>query len=177
LTAIPQVPETVVPMKLIVYKSLVDPAELKQTAENMKNELFVKRFSKPRPEDIRIVSVDKYYDPYVLVDAKYRIEYFTKKVFSFEVTETAKEVKILGETFTPQMVPVVGTTPEQYRKMVNIEGQEWSFYEDKAYFILDKNGAEVLPEQVPIAPSRITLKRYSKSSEKTTTKLGFMKAR
>jgi hypothetical protein len=172
LTAIPQVPETVVPMKLIVYKSLVDPAELKQTAENMKNELFVKRFSKPRPEDIRIVSVDKYYDPYVLVDAKYRIEYFTKKVFSFEVTETAKEVKILGETFTPQMVPVVGTTPEQYRKMVNIEGQEWSFYEDKAYFILDKNGAEVLPEQVPIAPSednpKKILKEFGKNNDQTT---------
>ena len=73
LTAIPEVPENITQRKVIVYKSRVDPAALKQKAEEMKNELFVKRFSKPKPEDIHVVSVDKNYEPYVLVDAKYRI--------------------------------------------------------------------------------------------------------
>ena len=170
MTAIPQIPENIAQIKVIVYKSRVDPATLKQTAEEMKNELFVKRFSKPKPEDIHVVSVDKHYEPYVLVDAKYRIEYFTKKVYTFEVAEKAKEIKILGETFKPQMVPIPDSEPEQFRKVIRLEGQEWSFYEDKAYFILDKSGREILPDQVPIAPSednpRKILKEFGDKAEK-----------
>jgi hypothetical protein len=172
LTAIPQVPENIVQRKVIVYKSRVDPAMLKQKAEEMKSELFVKRFSKPKPEDIHVVSVDKCYNPYVLVDAKYRIEYFTKKLYTFEVAEKAKEVKILGESFKPQMVPIPGTEPEQFRKVISLEGREWSFYEDKTYFILDKTGREILPDQVPIAPSEDNpskiLKEFGKNTEKVT---------
>ncbi len=170
LTAIPQIPENIVQMKVIVYKSRVNTAALKQTAEEIKNELFIKRFSKPKPEDIHIVSVDKHYEPYVLVDAKYRIEYYTKKVYTFEVAEKAKEVKILGETFKPQMVVIPDSEPEQFRKVISLEGQEWSFYEDKAYFILDKSGREILPDQVPIAPSednpKKILKEFGKKAEK-----------
>ena len=170
LTAIPEVPENIVQRKVIVYKSRVDTAMLKQKAEEMKNELFVKRFSKPKPEDIHVVSVDKSYEPYVLVDAKYRIEYFTKKIYTFEVAEKAKEIKILGESFKPQMMSIPGTEPEQFRKVISLEGHEWSFYEDKAYFILDKTGREILPDQVPIAPSEDNpqkiLKEFAKKAEK-----------
>ena len=143
---------------------------LKQKAEEMKNELFIKRFSKPKPEDIHVVSVDKHYEPYVLVDARYRIEYFTKKTYAVEIAEKAKEVKILGESFKPQVVAIPGTEPEQFRKIISLEGQEWSFYEDKVYFILDKNGKEISPDNVPIAPSednpRKLLKEFKKKTEK-----------
>jgi len=170
LTAIPQVPENIVQRKVIVYKSRVDPATLKQTAEEMKNELFVKRFSKPKPEDIHVVSVDKHYEPYVLVDAKYKIDYYIKKIYTFEVTEKAQEVKILGESFKPQMVLIPESAPEQFHKVVSIDGQELSFYEDKAYFILDKSGHEISPDQVPIAPSednpKKILKEFGKNIEK-----------
>ncbi|KON31940.1 hypothetical protein AC477_03610 [miscellaneous Crenarchaeota group-1 archaeon SG8-32-1] len=170
MTAISQVPENIVKRKVIVYKARVDPATLKQTAEEMKNELFVKRFSKPKPEDIHVVSVDKHYEPYVLVDAKYKIEYYTKKVYTFEVAEKAKEVKVLGESFKPQLVPIPDSEPEQFHKVVSIEGQELSSYEDKAYFILDKNGNEISPDQVPIAPSednpKKILKEFGKNAEK-----------
>jgi hypothetical protein len=170
LTAIPQVPESIAKMKVIVYKSRVDPAMLKQKAEEMKSELFVKRFSKHKPEDIHVVSVDKSYDPYVLIDARYRIEYYTKKGYSIEVAEKTKQVKILGEIFTPQLFAIPDTEPEQFQKIVTLEGQEWSFHEDKTYFILDKDGKEVSPDQVPIAPSEDNptklLKEFGKKTEK-----------
>ena len=171
MTAISQVPENIVKRKVIVYKARVDPATLKQTAEEMKNELFVKRFSKPKPEDIHVVSVDKHYEPYVLVDAKYKIEYYTKTVYTFEVTEKAKEVKILGESFKPQLVPIPDSEPKQFQKVVSIEGQELSSYEDKAYFILDKNGNEISPDQVPIAPSEDNPKKILKEFGKNTEKV------
>ncbi len=170
LTTIPEIPENIAQRKVIVYKSRVDPATLKQKAEEMKNELFIRRFSKPKLEDIHVVSVDKYYEPYVLVDAKYRIEYYTNKTFTFDITEKAKVVKILGETFKPKMVSIPNTDPEQFQKVINLEGQEWSFYEDKAYFILNKSGNEISPDEVPIAPSednpRKILKEFAKNAEK-----------
>ena len=170
MNAIPEVPENISQRKIIVYKSRVDPAMLKQKAEEMKSELFVKRFSKPKPEDIHVVSVDKHYEPYVLVDAKYRIEYFTKKLYTFEVADKARKVKILGESFKPQMMPIPGTEPEQLRKIISLEGHEWSFYEDKTYFILDKTGREILPDKVPVAPSEDNpgklLKEFGKKAEK-----------
>jgi hypothetical protein len=173
LTSLPQVQENIVAQtKVIVYKSRVDAATLKQKAEEMKNELFIKRFSKPKPEDIHVVSVDKHYEPYVLVDAKYRIEYYIKKIYTLEVAEKTKEVKILGESFKPQMVDVPDSEPEQFRKVVSLEGQEWAFYEDKAYFVLDKSGNEISPDQVPIAPSEDSpkkiLKQFGKNTEKVT---------
>ena len=172
MTSITQVPEKIVEQKVIVYKSRVDTATLKQKAEEMKNELFVKRFSKPKPEDIRVISVDKHYVPYVLVDAQYRIEYYTKKTYDIEIDEKAKEVKILGQTFTPQTLVIPDTEPTQFRRVIIVEGQEWSFYEASAYFILDKTGREILPDQVPIAPSednpKKLLKEFGNRTEKPT---------
>ena len=169
MTSIPQVPETIAEMKVIVYKARVDPATLKDRAEEMKNELFLKRFSKPKLKDIQVVSVDKNYDPYVLVDAKYRIEYYTKKVYSIEVTQKTKEVKILGTSFKAQMEAVPGSEPERYHNVIMVEGQEWSDFEDKVYLILDKNGNEISPDQIPIAPSeeqpKQLLNEFSKRTE------------
>jgi hypothetical protein len=171
LTSIPQIPENLAEMKVIVYKSRVDPATLKQTAEEMKNELFVKRFSRPKPEDIHVVSVDKHYEPYVLIDAKYRIEYFTKKTYTIEVSEKAKEIKFLEKTFKPQKIVIPNTETEQFHNVVYLEGQEGSFYEDSAYFILDKNGKEISPDQVPIAPSEDNPKKLLKEFRKKTGKV------
>jgi hypothetical protein len=172
LTSRPQVPENIAPLKVIVYKSKVDAATLKQKAEEMKSELFVKRFSKPNPEDIHVVSVDKHYEPYIVVDAKYRIDYHNKKVYSIEVADKAEEVKILGESFKPQKVPVRSSEPEGFRKVISLEGQELFVYEDKAYFILDKSGKEISPDKMPIAPSEERpeqiLKQFKKNTEEVT---------
>lgn len=171
MTASPQLQENIAQAKVIVYKSKVDPATLKQTAEEMKNELFVKRFAKPKPEDVHVVSVDKCYEPYVLVDAKYRIEYFTQKDYTIEVAKKAEEVKILGESFKPKKVAVPDTEPEQFRKFITLKGQERAMYEDRTYFILDKSGKEISPDNVPIAPSEDNPKRILKEFGKNTEKM------
>jgi len=151
LAEVPEVPERIARRKVIVYRSRVDPTIIKLTAEKMKNKLFVKfGFSKPKPEEIRVVSVDKYYEPYVLVDAKYSIDYYKTRVYTLDVDNETEEVKILGEAFKPETV--VGPTGES-RKVVKLEVNECLSYEDRAYIILDKTGREIPPDQVPSAPS------------------------
>ncbi len=151
MAEVPKVPEKAVRRKVIVYKSRVDPTIVKLTAEKMKSRLFVKfGFSKPRLEEIRVVSVDKYYLPYVLVDAKYSLEYYKTKVHALVVGNDAEKVRILDETFEPETV--VSSTGES-RKIIKLETEEFLSYENKAYFVLDQTGREIPPDQVPSAPS------------------------
>ncbi len=172
MTSVTQIPENIAQIKVIVYKSRIDAVTLKQKAEEMKNELFIKRFSKPKTEDIHVVSVDKHYEPYILVDAKYRIDYYSKKTYTIEVNEQIEEVKILGESFKPQAETILGSEPKQFHNVIILEGQELFSTEDKVYLILDKNGKEISPDQVPIAPSeenpKKILRQFKKNTEKTS---------
>ena len=168
MTEVSPVLEKIAKRKTIVYKSRVDPTIVKLTAEKMKNKLFIKfGFSKPRPEEIRVVSVDKYYEPYVLIDGKYSVDYYKKRVYTLDVDVRAEKVKILDKMFTPEsLVSPTGET----RRVIKLEAEESSSYEDKAYIVLDKSGREIPPDQVPSAPSedhpQKILKEFSKKSGK-----------
>jgi hypothetical protein len=151
LTEVSPIPEKITKRKLIVYRSRVDSTIVKLTAEKMKNKLFIKYgFSKPRPEEIRVVSVDKYYEPYVLIDGTYRIDYCKKRIYTLDVSAMTDKVKILDKIFTPE--PIVTPTGET-RKVIKLEAEESLSHEDKAYIIFDKLGREIQPDQVPSAPS------------------------
>ena len=102
---IADVPEKIAGRKVIVYKSRVDPATIRLTAEKMKGKLFVKfGFSKPDPEEVLIGSIDEFYEPYTLMNAEYSIDYFKSKAYIFDFDEGTKEVWVLGEAFKPETV-------------------------------------------------------------------------
>ncbi|MCJ7722384.1 hypothetical protein MUO98_08295, partial [Candidatus Bathyarchaeota archaeon] len=55
------VPEKVAERKIIVYKSRIDQKAAKLTAEKMKTQPFRKLvFMKPKPEEVHVISFDKY---------------------------------------------------------------------------------------------------------------------
>jgi len=171
MTEVPEINERIAKRKVIVYKSRVDPTIVKLTAEKMKGRLFVKfGFSKPNPEEIRVVSVDRYYEPFILVDAKYNIDYYKTRVYTLDVGDETDEVRILGETFRPETV--VGPD-EESRKIIRLEAQECLSYEDKAYIILDKTGREIPADQVPSAPSEDHPQKMLKEVGKKAGKLTF----
>ncbi len=171
MTEVPEITERIAKRKVIVYKSRVDPTIVKLTAEKMKSRLFVKfGFSKPNPEEIRVVSVDRYYDPFILVDAKYKIDYYKTRVYTLDVGNETEEVRILGETFRPETV--VGPN-EESRQIIRLEAQECLSYEDKAYIILDKTGREIPADQVPSAPSEDHPQKMLKEVGKKAGKLAF----
>jgi len=151
LSEIPPVPEKISERKIIVYKSRVDPTIVKLTAEKMKYKLFTKfTFAKNRAEEIRVVSVDKYYEPYVLIDAHYNLQYYKSKVYTLAVEPETEQVKISGKTYTPE---AEATEAGESRKIIKLEAKMCASYKDKAYLVLDKEGNEIPPNQVPAAPS------------------------
>jgi len=166
LNEIPPIPEKISKRKVIVYKSRVDPTIVKLTAEKMKYKLFAKfGFSKRRSEEIRVVSVDKYYEPYILIDAKYSVQYFKKRVFTLDVDPETEEVKILGESYKPEIDASRSGEPH---KVIRLEAEMWSSYQDKAYLVLDKEGKEIPPDQVPAAPSEDHPEKILKEFSKKT---------
>jgi len=169
LNEIPPIAEKISKRKIIVYKSRVDPTIVKLTAEKMKYKLFAKfGFSKRRSEEIRVVSVDKYYEPYILIDAKYSVQYFKKRVFTLDVDPETEEVKILGESYKPEIEASRSGEAGEPRKVIRLEAQLWSSYLDKAYLVLDKEGKEIPPDQVPAAPSEDHPEKILKEFSKKT---------
>lgn len=152
--------------KIIVYKPNTDPAKLEELLEKMKIELFVSRFSKPKPEEIQIVSIDRYYKRYFLLDGKYSADCQKKRVYILDVDNETKEVKILEEILIPETIVGPDETP---RKVIKIEAEESFTYEDRFFIVFDKNGQEIPIDQIPTAPSEEKpheiLKEFSKKAK------------
>ena len=143
--------EKIVEKKLIIYKTLVDPTVVKVAGEKLKNKLFVRfGFLKPRPEEIQFVSIDKYYEPYIVVNGKYIIDYYRKSAYTVNVNEKVQEVILFNRKLKPE--PAKKPSARGY-KVIKLEGEEHLLYEDKASLILDKTGREVPLKQLPSAPS------------------------
>jgi hypothetical protein len=169
LSEIPPIPEKISKRKVIVYKSRVDPTIVKLTAEKMKYKLFAKfSFSKSKSEEIRVVSVDKYYEPYILIDAKYNVQYFKNKVYVLGVDLETEEVKIAEATYKPEIEANPSGEAGESHKIIKLEAQMWSSYQDKAYLVLDKEGKEIPPNQVPAAPSEDHPEKILKEFSKKT---------
>ena len=162
----PPIPEKISKTKIIVYKSRVDPTIVKLSAEKMKYKLFVKSNFAKKPEEIRVVSVDKYYEPYTLIDAEYSVEYFKKKIYTLDVDSETEKVMISGTKYDPK---IDNTNSEQSRSVITLEAELWSSYQDKAYLAFDKEGKEISPNQVPSAPSEDhpekILEEFTKNTE------------
>jgi len=150
----PTIPEKITERKIIVYKSRVDPTIVKLTAEKMKHKLFGKfAFSKNKSEEIRVVSVDKYYEPYVLIDANYQIQYSKTKVYTLGVDPETEDIKISGKSYKSKIETVPSDEGGESSKVIKLHAQIYSSYQDKAYLALDKEGNEIPHNQVPAAPS------------------------
>ena len=144
------VPEKVVDRKIIVYKSCVDPKEVRATAEKMKTKLFSKLvFMKPKPEEIQIVSIDKYFEPYVVVDGEYSIDYSKNWSHNIQVDETMQDLTFCGEKITPVSLKDHLATP---CKIVTLAGVGRFKSEAKARLIFDSQWREVGLEQLPFVP-------------------------
>lgn len=150
LLHIPDGHQKIAGRKIIVYKPTVSPDGLKLIAEKEKDKLFVKRFSKPRPEDIQLVSIDRCYESYHLVNANYSANICRKRVYILDVDEEIEEVKISGKKWNPETV--FGPT-EAPRKVIKLEAEEFFTYEKQFYMVFDQDNREISLDQVPTAPS------------------------
>jgi len=155
-------PEKITERKIIVYKTLIDPTVIKLATEKVKDRLFVKfGFLKPNPDQIQQVSFEKDYEAFVIVDGKYTIDYYRRRIYTIRVDEKAQEVILFKQTFKPEI------SSEPPDKVIRIEGEERLVHQAKAYLVLSADGREVSPKRIPSAPSEEQSKKLLAEIEST----------
>jgi len=142
----PSIKEKIVKRKNIVFEAVVDPDLIKVACEKLKKQLFAKfafYWFQPRVEDIQFVSLEKYYEPYIVISGKYFIDYLRERTFTFRVTEGVKEVILRPNRYVPET--------SKSKRIIKVQGEERLIHEAKAFLILDKNGKDSADEKVPLA--------------------------
>ena len=150
LTSPSPIPEKIVERKIIVYKSRIDQKTIRQTAEKMKTGLFRKLyFIKPRPEEVQIISMEKYFEPYVVAEGTYHIEYSKNWVHNIQVDETMVNLKLFGGKVKPVSLKDHLKTAS---KIVKLSGVGRYKLEKKSRIIFDSQWHEVSFEKLPFVP-------------------------
>ena len=142
-------PQKIVDTKNIVLKSRLDSNMVRLLGEKLKRRFFVRLgFLKPRSQDIRMIYLDKYYEPYIVIGGKYVLDYCKRHVYTVKVEDDTQEIFFKGEKFESEPL-----NSETSSKVIKLEGEEHSHYEVETYFIFDRLGREVVLENFPFAPS------------------------
>jgi hypothetical protein len=153
--------DKIVPRKTVVYETLVDPTVIKVTGERLKRRLFTKfGILRPKPVPIELVSMKKYYEPYIVISARYFLDYYRMCDYTVSIDNDVEEVILLNQKFYPQKC-------QNSTASIKLEGEERLVVEKKGFFMLAKNGQEANLETLPSAPSE-------KDPEETIAKHGIM---
>ena len=143
--------EKIAERKTIVYETRIDPTVIKVAGERLKEQLFTRfGFMKPKPGEIQLISIDKYYEPYMLISGRYVIDYYRKRAYAIRVDTKVLEVILLDHKFEPGQ-PMDSSLRDH--KLIKLEGEERLMNEAKASLILNRSGQEVTLGRLPSAPS------------------------
>jgi hypothetical protein len=138
--------DKIVPRKTVVFTTLVDPTVIKVAGERLKRRLFTKfGIRKPSLATIQLSSLQKYYEPYIVISARYFLDYYRMCAYTVSIDSEVREFVMQNRTFYPQK-------SQNSTASIKFEGEERLVVEKKSFFMLLKNGQEANPETLPSAP-------------------------
>jgi hypothetical protein len=167
--------EKIVKRKTIVYKALVDPELIKEACEKLKKQLFTKfafYWFQPKLEEIQFVSLEKYYEPYIVLSGKYFIDYLRKCTYILKVPEEVREVILRPNKYVPET--------SKSKRIVKLRAEEHLINEAKAFLILDKNGrdnADNIPSAPPEKKPKKAIKEFGIEELAENADVNFLKER
>jgi len=133
----------------VVYETCIEPNGIEAIGEKIKVQLFTRfGFIKPRPEDIQLVSIDKYYEPYMTVSGRYLIDYYRRCAYAIRVDRRVQEVIISKQKYMPEQ-PKDSSVKDF--NVLKLHGEERLMIEVKDSLILNRFGREVSPRELTSA--------------------------
>ncbi|MCW4031409.1 MAG: hypothetical protein NWE80_03495 [Candidatus Bathyarchaeota archaeon] len=145
----PKIEEKIAKRKTIVYQASIDPTVIRVSGEKLKKQLFTKfGLFKPKSEEIQFVSLEKYYEPYIVISGRYFLDYYRKRTYVFKVDKGVKEVVLFKKIFVPST-----SVSSRNTKIIKLHGEERLTQEENAFLILDKNGHDSDAANLQSAPS------------------------
>ena len=156
--------EKIPEMKTIVYKTLVDPSTSKIIGEREKGKLFTRLgVLKAKPEDIQFEALDKFYNPYFVLNGRYFIDYYRKRTYQLEIEDDVSEVVIFNQVLKPKTSTTLNKIRRKGRE-VELEAEQRIVKETSAYIALDKEGREVKVDEITTAPAEAEPARVLKET-------------
>jgi hypothetical protein len=145
--------EKIAERNTIVYETRIEPNVIERIGENIKAQLFARfGFIKPKPEEIQLVSIDKYYEPYIMVSGRYFIDYYRKCTYTVKVNNRVQEIILANQKYKPNQTT---DSSAKDNNVLKLQGEERLTTEVKASLILDKFKQEVAPRELtPTTPER-----------------------
>lgn len=99
---------------------------------------------KPKPEAVRVESVDMYYEASVAASARYAADYYRKAVHDIRVERSVREVVVAGKRFAARGAGSLSKVmPGRGRNAVDIELDEHVYVDNSASVHLDARGGEI----------------------------------
>ena len=143
--------EKIAERNTIVYETRIEPNVIETIGEKIKAQLFTRfGFIKPKPEEIQLVSIDKYYEPYITVSGRYFVDYYRKCTYTIKVDNRVQEFILANQKYKPTQPMNPSATDNNVLKL---QGEERLATENKASLILDKFGQEVASGELTSATS------------------------
>jgi hypothetical protein len=140
-------PQSVVDTKTIVLKARLDYGDIQLIEKEIGPRVFSKFGFKPKPEDVKLLHCENYFEPYLIIEGKYALDYCKRHVFKVDVNERTNKLFVGGQEFNSELSDAKAT-----KKIIKLMGEEYSHYDIQTYFILDRMKREISPEKLPIAP-------------------------
>lgn len=144
------VQEKIVKRKVIFFKPAFDITTIRNCAEKAKNQMFTKYFFlKSKSEESKINTIDKYFEPYVVIDGKYNIEYSKNWNSSIKVDEEMQRLKISNKNFEPKFLK---NRMEHHYKLLKLQGIGRYYHEKRKRIVFDQQWNEVRLDLLPYLP-------------------------
>lgn len=150
LSKLISVKEKVVERKIIFFKSTFEIKAIRKTAEKAKSQMFSKYFFlKSKPEESEINTIDKYFEPYIVVDGVYSIDFSKEWRHSIKVNEEMQILKISNKNFEPNFMDNRIDLPY---KVLELEGTGRFYHEERKRIVFDEKWNEVRLDLLPYLP-------------------------
>ncbi len=183
-------PNDILPTKMIkrqtvVLKSRFDHLAIDEIAEKLKEKLFTRfNFLKFKSSEIKLTSVEKYYEQYLIVKGKYSLEHCKKFEYNLEIDKKTEKICILNEEIN---IDKSNELVSGNSAFFTLSGVAHFKYENNGHYILDINGQEVESENWSILLNNIWPKekltktglkrKLSKIQISTQKEINFLRSR
>jgi hypothetical protein len=183
-------PNNILPTKMIkrqtvVLKSRFDQPIINKIAEKLKKKLFTRvNFLKSKSSEIKLTSVEKYYEQYLIVKGKYTLDHCKKLEYNLEVDKKTEKICILNEEIIIDKSNELDTSNSAF---FTLSGVAHFHYENNGHYILDIKGREIESENWSILLNNIWPKeklaktglkrKLSKIQTSTQKEIDFLRSR
>jgi hypothetical protein len=142
------VEEKIIARKNVVYATQVNAESARAAGDKVKREPFTRfGFLKPKSKDVEFVSMNKFYEPLMVIRGRYLIDYFRRRSYAVIVDSSMESTCLVREFSSCNVTPLHDGV-----SVLNLEGEERLVRQVESLFVLDRQGRDSAQQELPSFP-------------------------